>query len=97
MAPQQKIKIPKLLVDSAEYKTSPFIDASGAKSGALLGDVLHDPLQSGGLGTPAHERVTAGMIHKANCGVLFIDEIGILDYHAQQELLTALQEKRNIR
>ena len=46
MAPQQKIKIPKLLVDSSEYKTSPFIDASGAKSGALLGDVLHDPLQT---------------------------------------------------
>ena len=30
---------------------------------------------SGGLGTPAHERVVAGMIHKANMGVLFIDEI----------------------
>ncbi len=47
---------------------------------------------SGGLGTPAHERVVAGMIHKAHMGVLFIDEIAILDPSTQQELLTALQE-----
>ena len=49
---------------------------------------------SGGLGTPAHERVVAGMLQKANSGVLFIDEIGLLDYHSQQELLSALQEKK---
>ncbi len=47
---------------------------------------------SGGLGTPAHERVIAGMIHKANMGVLFIDEIATLQPATQQELLTALQE-----
>ena len=47
---------------------------------------------SGGLGTPAHERVVAGMIHKAHLGVLFIDEIATLQPHTQQELLTSLQE-----
>ncbi|MBI3034308.1 ATP-dependent protease LonB [Candidatus Woesearchaeota archaeon] len=47
---------------------------------------------SGGLGTPAHERVVAGMIHKANMGVLFIDEVATLQPSTQQELLTALQE-----
>src|SRR3989338_8945516 len=47
-----------------------------------------------GLGTPAHERVIAGMIHKANKGVLFIDEIGNLQPQSQQELLTAMQEKK---
>src|SRR3989344_1926051 len=47
---------------------------------------------SGGLGTPAHERVIAGMIHKANMGVLFIDEVATLQPSTQQELLTALQE-----
>ncbi len=47
---------------------------------------------SGGLGTPAHERVVAGMIHKANMGVLFVDEIATLQPATQQELLTALQE-----
>jgi len=56
--------------------------------------VLHDPFQSGGLGTPAHERVVAGMIHKANKGVLFVDEIATLQPHTQQELLSALQEKK---
>ncbi len=49
---------------------------------------------SGGLGTPAHERVVVGMLHKANGGVLFVDEMGLLDYHSQQELLTAMQEKK---
>jgi len=49
---------------------------------------------SGGLGTPAHERVIAGMIHRANKGVLFIDEIGNLQPQSQQELLTAMQEKK---
>ncbi len=49
---------------------------------------------SGGLGTPAHERIVPGMIHRANKGVLFIDEIGNLQPASQQELLTALQEKK---
>ncbi|MBI2545773.1 ATP-dependent protease LonB [Candidatus Woesearchaeota archaeon] len=49
---------------------------------------------SGGLGTPAHERVVAGMIHKTNLGVLFIDEIATLEPSTQQELLSSLQEKK---
>jgi Lon-like ATP-dependent protease len=83
---------PKLIVDNYKKKQAPFFDATGAHAGALLGDVLHDPFQSGGLGTPANERVVAGMIHKAHLGVLFIDEIATLQAHTQQELLTALQE-----
>ncbi|MEM0475970.1 MAG: ATP-dependent protease LonB [Candidatus Norongarragalinales archaeon] len=49
---------------------------------------------SGGLGTPAYARVEAGAIHKAHKGVLFIDEISSLSPKAQQELLTAMQEKK---
>ncbi|MBW2977761.1 ATP-dependent protease LonB, partial [Candidatus Woesearchaeota archaeon] len=88
----EKEQPPKLLVDNFNKKQAPFLDATGAHAGALLGDVLHDPFQSGGLGTPAHERVVAGMIHKTNKGVLFIDEIATLQPSTQQELLTALQE-----
>jgi Lon-like ATP-dependent protease len=83
---------PKLLVDTAKLKTAPFIDATGAHSGSLLGDVRHDPFQSGGLGTPAHMRVEPGMIHRANRGVLFIDEVATMDMKTQQDLLTAMQE-----
>jgi len=36
--------------------------------------------------------VEGGAIHRANGGVLFIDEINTLDPHSQQNLLTALQE-----
>lgn len=88
------LNIPKIVVNNFDQKTAPFYDATGAHAGALLGDVLHDPFQSGGLGTPAHERVVAGMIHKAHMGVLFIDEVATLEPSTQQELLTALQEGR---
>ncbi len=90
----QRGSTPKLIVDNFNKNAPNFHDATGAHAGALLGDVLHDPFQSGGLGTPAHERVIAGMIHKAHMGVLFIDEIATLQAHTQQELLTALQEGR---
>ena len=90
---QDKIT-PKILVDNSQTEKAPFIEATGAHSGALLGDVLHDPLQSGGLGTPPHERLIPGFIHRANGGVLFIDEIANLSRKSQQELLTAMQEKR---
>ena len=88
------VLVPKLIVDNYSMKRAPFVDATGAHAGALLGDVLHDPLQSGGLGTPSYERVIPGMIHRANGGVLFIDEIATLHSRTQQELLTALQEKK---
>jgi len=91
---QKKNLTPKLLIDASKHREEPFVDATGARAGALLGDVKHDPLQSGGLGTPAHERVQAGAIHKANGGVLFIDEVATLAPKSQQELLTAMQEKR---
>ena len=89
-----KAKIPKVIVDNFKKKQAPFFDATGAHAGALLGDVLHDPFQSGGLGTPAHERVVCGMIHKSHMGVLFLDEIATLDPATQQELLSAMQEKK---
>jgi Lon-like ATP-dependent protease len=90
--PREEAMIPKLLVSSEPNSIAPFIDATGSHAGALLGDVRHDPFQSGGLETPAHDRVEAGAIHRANSGVLFIDEINTLTPHSQQNLLTALQE-----
>ena len=86
--------VPKLLVDNGRKEYAPFLEATGAHSGAMLGDVRHDPFQSGGLGTPAHERVEAGLIHKAHKGVLFIDEIATLKLRTQHDLLSAMQEKR---
>ncbi len=85
---------PKLIIDNSDKSTAPFIDATGSRSGSLLGDIKHDPLQSGGLGTPAHLRVEAGAIHQANKGVLFIDEIASMKLNSQQEILTAMQEKK---
>jgi len=93
MSSQGGHDVPKIIVDNATKKKSPFYDGTGTHAGALLGDVKHDPLQSGGLGTPAHQRVVSGLIHKANKGVLFIDEVATLG-RTQQDLLTAMQEKQ---
>jgi Lon-like ATP-dependent protease len=90
--PREEAMVPKLLVSNDTKNIAPFIDGTGSHAGALLGDVRHDPFQSGGLETPAHDRVEAGAIHRSNGGVLFIDEINTLDPHSQQNLLTALQE-----
>ncbi len=84
--------VPKGLVLHKYDAEAAFIDATGAHAGALLGDVRHDPFQSGGLETPAHDRVEAGAIHKAHRGVLYIDEINLLRIESQQSLLTAIQE-----
>src|SRR5688572_10110119 len=86
--------VPKLLVGHDPDEVAPFVDATAAHSGALLGDVRHDPFQAGGLETPAHDRVEAGAIHKANRGVLYIDEINTLHLPSQQHLLTAIQDRR---
>ena len=86
--------IPKLLVGHDPGEMPPFVDATGTHAGALLGDVRHDPFQSGGLETPSHDRLEAGDIHKANKGVLYIDEINLLKMESQQALLTAMQEKK---
>ena len=84
--------VPNLLVNTANQQTAPFEDATGAHAGALLGDVRHDPFQSGGMETPSHDRVEPGAIHKANKGVLYVDEINTLDIRSQQKLMTAIQE-----
>ncbi len=91
---EEKSMVPKLLVSHDKNDKPPFVDATGAHAGALLGDVRHDPFQSGGLETPAHLRVEAGAIHRAHKGVLFIDEINMLHIESQQSLLTAMQEKK---
>ena len=85
---------PKILVAHNKGDSPPFVDATAAHSGALLGDVRHDPFQSAGLETPPHQLVEAGAIHRAHKGVLYIDEINTLSLPSQQHLLTAIQEKK---
>lgn len=86
-------RIPKLLVKHDANEMPPFVDATATLSGSLLGDVRHDPFQSGGMETPAHDRVEPGAIHRAHKGVLYIDEVNLLRLEEQQALLTAMQER----
>jgi Lon-like ATP-dependent protease len=86
-------RIPKLLIKHEQGEAPPFIDATATLAGSLLGDVRHDPFQSGGMETSAHDRVEPGAIHRANKGVLYIDEVNLLRLEEQQALLTAMQER----
>ncbi len=83
--------VPKLIVDNSK-KVAPFIDATGHGSAQLFGSIAWDPLQTGGLGTPEHQRVTAGDVHRANLGILFIDEIKNLKPAEAVTLLTVLED-----
>jgi Lon-like ATP-dependent protease len=91
--PAPAATVPKLLVQHP-MEHAPFVDATGLHAGALLGDVRHDPYQSGGVETPPHHLVEAGAIHRAHGGVLYIDEVSLLGLEAQHHLLTAMQERQ---
>jgi ATP-dependent Lon protease len=78
-------------VEKIHYKGKLY-NLTTSSGNVIVNDILCK--NSGGLGTPAYQRVIAGMIHKANKGVLFVDEIATLEPRTQQELLSVLQEKK---
>lgn len=84
-------KVPKLIVDNSK-KVAPFLDATGHGSAQLFGSIAWDPLQTGGLGTPEHQRVTAGDVHRAHLGILYIDEVKNLKPSEAITLLTVLED-----
>ena len=87
----QQSDVPKLIVDNGSGN-APFVDATGHRSAQLFGSVAWDPFQTGGLGTPEHQRVTAGDVHVASLGILYIDEIKNLDQEDAITLLTVLED-----
>jgi len=79
--------------DGSERAIVPFIDASGASGITLTGGITHDPYDTGRLSNPKHKRVTAGSVHQASGGILFIDEVATLPWESQLALLTCMQDK----
>jgi len=82
---------PKIIVNNTQ-KIAPFIDATGHSSSQLFGSIAWDPYQTGGLGTPEHQRVSAGDVHRAALGILYIDEIKNIGPLDAVTLLTVLEE-----
>jgi len=91
IAGAQQTEVPKLIVDNSTGH-APFVDATGHRSAQLFGSIAWDPYQTGGLGTPEHQRVTAGDVHRASLGILYIDEIKNLDQEEAVTLLTVLED-----
>ncbi len=87
----QQTDAPKLIVDNSSGH-APFLDATGHRSAQLFGSIAWDPYQTGGLGTPEHQRVSAGDVHVASLGILYIDEIKNLDAEEAVTLLTVLED-----
>jgi len=87
----ESIDSPKLIVDNSSGRC-PFIDATGHRSPQLFGSLTWDPYQSGGLGTPSHQRVTVGDVHRAHLGILYVDEIKNLQGGEAVTLLTVLED-----
>ncbi len=87
----QQTDVPKLVVDNTSGH-APFIDATGHRSAQIFGSIAWDPYQTGGLGTPEHQRVSAGDVHRASLGILYIDEIKNLDPEEAITLLTVLED-----
>src|SRR3989337_1808966 len=87
----QQSGVPKLLVDNSSQR-APFVDATGHMSSQLFGDIAWDPFQTGGMGTPEHQRVSAGDVHRASLGILYIDEIKNLNPIEAVTLLTVLED-----
>ena len=83
--------VPKLIVDNSSGH-APFVDATGHRNAQLFGSIAWDPYQTGGLGTPEHQRVTAGDVHRASLGILYIDEIKNLNSDEAVTLLTVLED-----
>ena len=87
----QQSDVPKLIVDNSIGQAS-FIDATGHASAQLFGSIAWDPFQTGGMGTPEHQRVSAGDVHNASLGILYIDEIKNLNPEDAVTLLTVLED-----
>ena len=87
----QQTDVPKLIVDNSSGK-APFVDATGHTSSQLFGSIAWDPFQTGGMGTPEHQRVSAGDVHHASLGILYIDEIKNLSPEDAVTLLTVLED-----
>jgi len=91
IAGTERTSAPKLIIENPHNK-APFIDATGRRTSQMFGSIAWDPYQTGGLGTPEHQRVTAGDVHRASLGILYCDEIKNLTPEDCVQLLTVLED-----
>lgn len=83
-----------LIVDNSKTKGLPIQYIENPTIQNLIGDIQHDPMGLGG--RKPHMRAKAGKLHKANGGIIIIDELITIfqDTFMRNYLLTVLQEKK---
>ena len=65
MGGADEARIPKVLVKHQAQDAPPFVDATATLSGSFTRGRKARPFPSGGMETPAHDRVEPGAIHCA--------------------------------
>ena len=89
----QPINLPTILVSHNPTDKTPFIKATGSTYEDLFGYINRNPVYEI-LKSPSNQMVIPGRIHRANKGVLFIDNINLLSLDEQKSLIKAMKGRK---
>lgn len=84
------LRVPNLLVDNSPEDLKYYVEATRTSSAQLFGSIEWEPF--GRAGAAPYLRVRAGLVHKANKLILYIDEIRNLSVSEAVGLLTAMED-----
>jgi Lon-like ATP-dependent protease len=87
-----RLKTPNLIVDNDPKDAEYYENATIISDSLLFGEIEWDALQTPGLGIPPYKRAKAGLVHKANKKILYIDEIRNLTPSMAIKLLTIMED-----
>ncbi|MEM3111320.1 MAG: hypothetical protein QXG41_09205, partial [Candidatus Caldarchaeum sp.] len=88
--PDDLLRVPNLLVDNDPKELKYYVEATRTSPAQLFGSVEWEAF--GRAGAAPYLRVKAGLVHKANKLILYIDELRNLTPSAAVGLLTAMED-----
>jgi predicted ATP-dependent protease len=88
-----RLKTPNLIVDNDPKDAEYYENATIISDSLLFGEIEWDALQTPGLGIPPYKRAKAGLVHKANKKILYIDEIRNLTPSMAIKLLSLSKDR----
>jgi Lon-like ATP-dependent protease len=85
--------LPTILVSHNATDKTPFIKATGSTYEDLFGYINRNPVYEI-VKSPSNQMVRPGKIHRANKGVLFIDNLNLLSLDEQKSLIKAMKDRK---